>query len=380
MPSIDRLHAFLTADPGNVELACDLADALFAVSAFAEAQAVLLALPAAAREALGVRFRLARYALVHGDYAAAADAFARLTAEGHANPALWHDLAFAQLCLRDTPRAMATLAAAVAKFGDTPELAVLRVRLALMDQDYPAAEAALAFALALEPQHPVAMGLRALGRLDSGAPEAADALATACLALHPDQHEALLVAGTAAMWRRDLGAAEAAFQRVLARHPNSGRALSGLGQLQMLREQLAPARATLEHAVAAMPDHIGTWHALAWAQLMAGDTASAEASYRRAYDLDRNFAESHGGLGLIAALAGRSEEADASVRRALRLDPACITGRYARSLLLEDRGEHAESEKLLSELLSQGALPSDAGDVREFSRRLRARLNARPDA
>ena len=374
MTSIERLRTFLSTDPANVELACDLADALFARSEFDEARSVLLAMPRAARDALGVRFRLARYALMHGDYAAAADAFARLTGEGHASPALWHDLAFAQLCLRDTTQARATLDAAVSRFGDAPELAVLRARVALMNQDYAAAEIALEAALALEPDHPVAMGLRALGRLDNGDTDAADAFAQDCLARHPDQHEALLVSGTAALWRRDLGNAEAAFQRVLARHPNSGRALSGLGQLQMLQEQLDTARATLDHAVIAMPDHIGTWHALAWAQLMAGDVASAETSYRRAYDLDRNFAESHGGLGLIAALTGRSEEADAAVRRALRLDPACITGRYARSLLLEDRGEHAASEKILAELLTQGLLPAGAGDVREFSRRLRARL------
>jgi Tfp pilus assembly protein PilF len=148
----------------------------------------------------------------------------------------------------------------------------------------------------------------------------------------------------------------------------------------MLQEQLAPARATLEQAVVAMPDHIGTWHALAWAQLMAGDATAADTSYRKAYELDRNFAESHGGLGLIAALAGRSDEAEASVKRALRLDPACITARYARSLLLEDRGEHAEAERLLAELLEQGAMPAGVGDVREFSRRLRARLSTRDPA
>ncbi|HEU0153499.1 MAG TPA: tetratricopeptide repeat protein [Arenimonas sp.] len=376
MSSIERLQSFLATDPSNPELLCELADAMFAIADYTGAQAVLMGAPAAIQASLGIRFRLARYALIHGDYAAAEAGFKRLTQDGHANPALWHDLAFSQLCQLDTGGARATLEAAVARSGDTPELAVLRARVALRDQDYASAELALGQALTADSQHPVALGLRALASLDKGDTSAAEAYAKDCLTLHPDQHEALLVAGTAALWRRELGPAGAAFERVLARHPNSGRALSGFGQLQMLREQLEPARATLERAVAAMPDHIGTWHALAWAQLMLGDTNAAEASYRCAYELDRNFAESHGGLGLIAALAGRSDEADAAIKRALRLDPSCITARYARSLQLEDVGEHAEAERLLSELLAQGALPSGVGNVREFSRRLRARLGA----
>lgn len=374
MTSPDRLQSFLAADPGNHLLACDLADALFAQGRYTDAEQVLEDLPATARDELAVRFRLGRYALMRGDYATAEAAFLRLTGQGHAVPALWHDLAFARLCLGRADAAEATLAEARTRFGADADREVLSARVAQFRRDYQASEACLLRALAMEPDHPAASGLRALARLDQGAPDAAAELAAECLAHHPDQHEALLVAGTVALWRRQLPQAEAAFARALNRHPGSGRALSGLGQLLLLREQLEAGRELLQRAVAAMPDHIGTWHALAWAQLLCGDARAAEGSYRKAYELDRNFAESHGGLALIAALEGRADEADAAIRRALRLDPACLTARYARSLRLEEGGDPEGADQILSQLLSKDALPAGVGDIRTFATRLRERL------
>lgn len=377
MTSPDRLQSFLLADPGNAELACELADALFAQGRFDEARRALLSLPEERQLILAVRFRLARYGLMQGDYAGAEAGFAQLTAQGHPVPALWHDLAFAQLCQGHLAPARATLAEAESRFGADSARTVLAARIALFERNYPAAEHELLRALELEPVHPVAMGLRALASLDSGDPDTAGTLADNCLAQYPDQHEALLVAGTVALWRRELVQADTAFERALGWHPGSGRALSGMGQLLLLREQLEGGRALLERAVSAMPDHIGTWHALAWAQLLCGDQQAAELSYQRAYDLDRNFAESHGGLALVAALDGRTEEADAAIRRALRLDPACLTARYARSLRLQDMGETAQADELLADLFSPGPMPAGIGDVREFATRLRARLGNR---
>src|SRR5262245_6496187 len=92
------------------------------------------------RDELGVRFRRARLALVFGDYATAADAFRRLVDEGHPGAALAHDLAFARICLRDLEGADEAIGLAMARSGDSVELAVLRARIALLRRDYAAAD------------------------------------------------------------------------------------------------------------------------------------------------------------------------------------------------------------------------------------------------
>lgn len=374
-----RLRGYLAADPGNTQLACDLIDAYFSAGDYIEADALIAAMPAEAQSAAGIQFRRARCALILGRYGQACEVLRALIADGLENVALWHDLAFSQLCLRQTADASQTLADAEARFGADAELAIVAARVALMDGDFLRAHAALDRALALAPAHATALGLRALAWLDSGENDAATQAADACLALYPQQHEALLVAGTVALWRQDLANAERYFRRALSLHPNSGRALSGYGQLLMLRNDLPSAVVQLEHAVVAMPDHIGTWHALAWAQLLLGNIDAAETSYQRAYDLDRNFADSHGGLALIDALKGRIAEAEQSVKRALRLNPQCVTALYAKSLLLSDSGQSEEADKLLSDLVGQINFPVTM-DIRDFARNLRARFSTAASA
>jgi tetratricopeptide (TPR) repeat protein len=374
---VASLRGYLAADPGNTQLACDLVDALFAAGDYIGADASIAALPSATQDAAGVRFRRARCALVLGRDAETAQVLGALIADGHENVALWHDLAFAQLCMRQLRDADATIAAARARFGADAELEVVAARVALMDGDFARANAALDTALALAPDHATALGLRALVLLDSGETDAAMQVALACLARYPDQHEALLVAGTVALWRQDLVNADRYFQHTLALHPNSGRALSGYGQLLMLRNDLPAAIAQLEHAVVAMPDHIGTWHALAWAQLLQGHMDAAETSYRQAYALDDNFADSHGGLALIDALKGRTQQAEQSVKKALRLNSQCVTALYAKTLLLSDSGRTGEADTLLSGLVSQINLPASI-NIHDFARNLRSRFKATP--
>jgi Tfp pilus assembly protein PilF len=372
-----RLRSFLSADPHNVDLACDLADALIAQGLPAEAREVLEALPAEKQAAAGVRFRLARIALVHGDYAAAEAIYRRLIAEGHESAGVWHDLAFGQLCQRRADEAMESVRTAIAHYPADPALFVLEGRIALMQGDFETAKAALDRAVAIDSDHAAALGVRALALFDHNDFNGAAQAARECLGRHPDQHEALLVAGTQALWAQQLDTAQTHFERALTRHPNSGRVLSGYGQLLMLRNDLTRARQVLEHAVRTMPDHIGTWHALAWTQLLQGDSAAAEASYRRAYALDRNFGDSHGGLALIDALRGNFDEAELGIKRALRLDPNAVTARYAKTLVLDARGDHEASEALLGTLIAGDGVASQL-PVGEFAARLKSVLGASP--
>lgn len=378
MSSIDRLGAFLAQDPANPLLACQLCDALIAAGQVAAADRVLAQLPDISRDDPGVAFRRARVDLLSGRYASAEATLRTLTQHTPA-PAIAHDIAFAQLCQRDLAGATATLAEARQHHGPSADFAVLAARVALMQHDEAAAAAALDEALQLDPGHATALGLRALAHLDADRPQQAWDTAVACLAAHPDQHEALLTTGSVRLYRQDADQASADFERALARFPHSGRALSGLGQACMLRGDLDRARALLEAAAQAMPDHIGTWHALGWLQLLRGERQQAERSYRQAHALDRNFAESHGGLAVVALLEGRTE-GETAMRIALRLDPRSISGRYARTLWLQDRGDAATAAAEFAALVAEGALAgaievTDA-DPAQMAMRLRARLSA----
>lgn len=368
-----RLRDYLAADSDNVDLACELADLLAADGAPAAAEDVLAGLPDILQNTAAVGFRRARLALSTGRYGDASQQLSSLVQQGVDAPAVAHDLAFAQLCLRQSERARNTVNDAVARHGGSTALHVLAARIDLQEQHYDAALAQLRAALALDANDAQAHGVTALALFDSNRPEPALQASVAALQLDGEQHEALLVAGTLALWNREWPEAQALFERALVRFPNSGRVLSGLGQCLMLRNELLQAQAVLEQAVQAMPEHIGTWHALAWTQLLQGDSDAAYTSYQHAYALDRNFADTHGGFGLIAVLRDQHAEAEPSIERALRLDRNSITGRYARSLLLQKQGDTAGSEALLSELLEAGSMPGVP--VAEFAQRLQHTLS-----
>lgn len=378
MLSIDQLGKFLSQDPGNAELACQLADLLFSTGDYDQARTTLQGLPDGSRSDAGVQFRQARLDLVAGRYAEAEQRLLLMLRSGHDSGAVGHDIAFSQLCQRRLTDADQSAQDTIVRHGATPELQVLKARIALMERDYERAQRALDAALSLEPDNATALGLRALGLLDAGETLAADGAAAACLARYPGQHEALLAAGTLRLWQGDAAAAHSHFQRALERFPNSGRALSGMGQVIMLGGDLEQAQALLQRAVTAMPDHIGTWHALGWTQLLQGELAEAERSYRNAYALDRNFAESHGGLAVVLLLDGRTDEGEIHMKRALKLDSQCISGRYARTLWLRERGEQAESDAEFMELARAGALPGlDPSQAHTLAERLRARATAK---
>jgi Tfp pilus assembly protein PilF len=140
---------------------------------------------------------------------------------------------------------------------------------------------------------------------------------------------------------RDAARAREDFARALAVNDKDGRSWSGLGLASLLAQDFEGARKQLETAVKHMPGHIGTWHALGWCHIAGQRLDAARHCFEQALALDRNFAESHGGLAVVAAMAGDRKGAEESVERALRLDPACLSARYAQSLL---SGEIRDSE------------------------------------
>jgi hypothetical protein len=77
-------------------------------------------------------------------------------------------------------------------------------------------------------------------------------------------------------------------------------------------------------------------------------------------------------------LDGRADEGEIHMKRALRLDSQCISGRYARTLWLQERGEQTEADAEFMELVRAGALPGlDPSQAHTLAERLRARATAK---
>lgn len=370
-----RLRHLLAQDPGNLDLACELADALCADGDVRAAMEALDALPAEACGQPAIAFRRARISLITGDFADAAERYEAMLDLGHDGVAVRHDLAFTRMCQGQLGEARRVVGEGVHAFGPSPDLALLLARVEAMDGNLQACIAAADTALALRQDDPSALGVKALALFDSGDHAAAASVGSEALARDPDQHEALLAVASVQMAQQQFGHARATLERALSRHPGSGRALSAFGQVLMLDNELPRATDVLDAASRAMPAHIGTWHALAWSQLLQGKVQDAQGSYRAAYEIDRNFGDTHGGLALIDALHGRLDDAEAGIKRALRLDPAAATARYAEAIVREARGDEAGAEAILASLLP-GQLVGTALSPGEFGRKLKSVIQA----
>lgn len=355
MSRVTHLEQFADKDPSNPILLCDLLDELLAEGRADDALARLRHAPADAQTLPGVRFREARCAMMRRDLAGAVGILQSLLQESpDAAPGIRHDLAYAQLGLGLPDEAWQTLAAVDVAGDDGVAIALLKARILQWQSRYGAALEILA-PVSSGARMAEVHGLRALLLLDLGEAGQAAAEATQALAVDPEQHEAGLVAGTVALWARDIERSTATFQNVLAHHPDSGRALLGLGENLMLCGDIPAARSVLDRASVAMADHIGTWHALAWCQLLEGDLAGARHDFDKAFALDRTFGETHGGLALVHALRGERKEAEESIKRAMRLDPAGLSARYAKSVLLLDEGRPDEARRIVDDLLARPA-------------------------
>ena len=352
---VSSLELFADKDPSNPVLLCDLLDELLTEGRVDDALARLRGAPTSLRATAGVKFREARCALMHQDFAVALGILRPLLLESpDAAPGIRHDLAYALLALGLLDEALQTLAVVHTQGDDGIVIALLKARILHRQSQCDTALEVLE-PLSSGARMAEVYGLRALLLLDLGETVRASTEATRALAVDPEQFEAALVSGTVALWARDIDSSTTTFQQVLASHPNSGRALLGLGQNLMLRGDILTARVVLDRASTEMADHIGTWHALAWCELLEGDLAGAKHSFDQAFAIDRTFGETHGGFALVYALRGERKEAEESIKRATRLDPDGQSARYAQSVLLLDEGRPDEARKIVEGILVKPA-------------------------
>lgn len=358
MTRAEQLSVFADQEPDNPDLLCDLLDELLSAG---DVQGTLARLKKAAPALLelpAVQFRVARCAMLQGDFGRAAGLLKALLSQGASHAGIVHDLAFAQLKLGEPALALQTLDTTSATGDDLVAFALLRARALHHLRDHAAALDVLA-PFEGSPRQAEICGVRALLWLDHGDNTRAIIEADRALQLDARQHEAAIVRGTLALWEQRVDTSSEVFEQILAEHPDSGRALLGLGQDFMLRGNVPAGRALLERAVVEMPEHLGSWHALAWCQLIEGDLAGAKHSFDKAFAVDRTFGETHGGIALVHALRSERREAEESIKRAMRLDPQGRSARYAKSVLLLDDGQVDEARRIIDDILQQ----SPRGDM-----------------
>ncbi len=218
----------------------------------------------------------------------------------------------------------------------------------------------------------VALGMLSLIHIDAEHLDEGQALARRVLARQPDNLDALLAEGTASLALEDSRAALSSFERALARQAENGRAWLGVGLAKLSAHDFPGAREALEKTVRLMPSHLGSWNALAWLQLLQNDLDAAERTIESALAIDHNFGESHGALAVLKALRQDWDAARRETEVALRLQPNSFAGRFAQSLLLEQRGRPEQAQQWLLQVMRNFKAPA-GGNLLDVARRHLAR-------
>ncbi len=374
---LERLRAYLHADPANIQLALDAAAQAREVGDLQIEADVLVGIARQHPDHAEIMHALGINALQRHDFRGAALYFEGLLAVGNDHPVVRYNMAFAQLYAGEPQAAIAALM----NFGEQDWAALPQAHKlfaqAICQSGEDGQERAISHLqayLELQPDDAEARGLLALILFDEDRAEEAEAQIRATLQRQADEPHALLARGGLALERQEAREAAEAFDSVLLRHAENGRAWSGRAFAYMLDLDRAAALEAFSKAVKYMPGHIGTWHGLAWLQLMAGDQAGAKHSFANALALDRNFGETHGGLAVLAALSGQAEDAKRLTRVGRGLNPQNFSARFAESLLLAAEGERGKAEEIIQGLLNSTV----AGEkpVSELARSLLERRRA----
>lgn len=329
-----RLQSYLSVDPDNETLRADI---FYTALEAGELEAAEAQLTRALGEKPGEpvwRHRRSTLLLATRRYDEARAVLQELLDAGVNDPAIVHDLAFAQFRLGHVEEA----AQLVRPLLDAPEqregpIWPLWLRCQHRLERVTEGLDRLRAQLAVGGPSADAVGVASLMAIDAGQLAEANLWSKTALQHHPDHLEALVARGTLALSAGALQEALLCHERALSMSPDDGRTWSGLALVRMAFGDLPGADEAFGRAVETMPDHVGTWIAHGWCRVLLDKPAEARRSFEEAIRQDRNLGESHGGLAVALARLGERDGAEREIELAVRLDPKNLGARYAEAVL-----------------------------------------------
>jgi tetratricopeptide (TPR) repeat protein len=331
---------YLAADPSNLQLLADAAEAALDEGRPDEVQKLLDRHAALAPLTPALLNLQAVAALSCGRFEEAAAGFERLIGDGHDSPALRFNLAWAKAMLGDHARAAELLDGQVT--ASVPRAAALKIRALHHLDRLPEALAEGEKLAAAAPEDRDLLGALATVALDD---EQGD-LARSYAERAGGGAEALSALGALTLGENKVDEAMALFEGALAERPDSPRALLGKGMGLVAKGDAAGAAPFVDRAARGFGDHVGSWVAAGWAYYVAGDRATSRQRFETALALDENFAESHGALAVLDIADGAVDSAKRRTEIALRLDRNCFSAALAKSMLLAADGNEAAAERV----------------------------------
>ncbi|HZG33770.1 MAG TPA: tetratricopeptide repeat protein, partial [Sphingopyxis sp.] len=309
-----RLRSYLEADPDNVPLLRDCAEAALAAADVAFADECYERLAGLGDLSESDASAAAVAAMRSGRNGRAVALLEPLVARHPGDAALRFNLAWSLALDHQPDRAADLLDDATT--GALPQAAMLELQLRHERGDFDGAVERVAPYLAAHADYAPLQAAVSVLAMDVDDEDLARRAAVAG-GDHPD---ALTTLGTLTLGDGDAAAAREMLERALTLNARSPRAWMGLGLANLGLGATSEALAQIDRGAEMFGDHLGSWIAAGWAHLISGDVGTAEARFLTAMALDDNFAECHGSLATIQALKGEREAAERSTLVALRLD------------------------------------------------------------
>lgn len=330
---LERLRRYLAADPNNLHLLQDAANAALDESALDDAAGLIARYRALAEPPPALINVEGMIAMRSGDYATARGAFEALRGAGHDHPAVRFNLAW----LSALEGRFSEVAALVdnAVIDAVPPAAALKVQALHHLGDI---DGAVALGRALVERLPKNEAL--LGALSVAAMDADDYTLAEEMALRAGADaDALTTRGLIALNADEPAAAIGLFEQALVHQPEAPRAWLGKGLGLLAAGDADAAAPCLEKGAAIFRDHLGSWIAVGWVHFLRRDLAAARRAVETALAHDETFAETHGALATIDLAEGAIDSACRRIEIAQRLDKDCFGAMFARTLLLEMQGK-----------------------------------------
>ena len=367
---VHRLQGYLAADPDNIALLGEIADLYLHAGEPLQARPVLERMSAIRPDEATTRYRMATLLFQERRFDESLALTAALIECGEAHPAVRYQHALTLAQLDRFEEAEGVVALLMEEGAAIPELPHLYIRTL---HHAGKVDEAIEYAgdyVRRSPGDTTAAGMLSMLFFDDDRLIDATLMAERALSMAPNNLDALVTLGFATLAFGDAPKAGEYFCRAIAINPRNGRAHLGLALGTMLQGDLAEGRASLERAVACMPRHLGSRNALAWVQILQGDFEAAQRTLEQSLAVDRRFGETYGGLAVVAARSGQWGRAQELADKATRLQPDGFAGRFAKSLLLAQRGDPQQANALIDAMLKGMVMPTGGhlGDmVRRFT-------------